>query len=138
MTPRGITRLKIWLVVVGVFLLGGVTGAALDSVYRLRASGGERVHGKRGQRDTKKLFEEMKRDLSLTEEQAGQIRAVLDETRNEYRALREKCRPQYDAARAGARSRIRALLTPEQQQKFDAKTAERDARRGRDDDDDGR
>lgn len=135
MTPRGVTRLKIWLVVVGVFLLGGVTGAALDSVYRLRASGGERAHGRRGQRDTKKLFEEMKRDLSLTEEQAGQIRTVLDETRNEYRALREKCRPQYDAARADARTRIRALLTPEQQQKFDAKTAERDARRGHDDDD---
>ncbi|HEY0380315.1 MAG TPA: hypothetical protein VGC87_25610 [Pyrinomonadaceae bacterium] len=134
MTPRGTTRLKIWLVVVGVFLLGGVTGAALDSVYRLRASGGERHEG-RGQRNKEKLFEEMKRDLGLTDQQATGIRAVLDETRNEYKALREKCRPQYDAARAAARARIRALLNPEQQQKFDARTAERDARRGRDDDD---
>ena len=132
MTPRGMTRLKIWLVVVGVFLLGGVTGAALDSVYRLRARGERPPHGRR---DNEKRFEEMKRDLGLTDEQAGQIRAVLDETRNEYRALREKCRPQYDAARSAARARIRALLNPEQQQKFDAKTAERDARRGRDDDD---
>ncbi len=132
MTPRGITRLKIWLVVVSIFLLGGVTGAALDSVYRLRARGERPPHGGR---NNEKRFEEMKRDLSLTDEQAGQIRAVLDETRNEYRALREKCRPQYDAARAAARTRIRALLNPDQQQKFDAKTAERDARRGRDDDD---
>ena len=135
MTPRGTTRLKIWLVVIGVFLLGGVTGAALDSVYRLRASGGG--HGMRGPRNTEKRFEEMKRDLSLTDQQATEIRAILDETRNEYRQLREKCRPQYDAARAAARTRIRALLNPEQQQKFDAKTAERDARRGRDDDGDG-
>lgn len=134
MTPRGITRLKIWLVIVGVFLLGGVTGAALDSVYRLKGDG---PHGRRGQRH-EKLFEEMKRDLSLTDAQAGQIRVILDETRNEYRALREKCRPQYDAARQAARARIRALLTPEQQQKFDAKAAEHDARRKRDDDDDGR
>ncbi|HYG80654.1 MAG TPA: hypothetical protein VD861_09720 [Pyrinomonadaceae bacterium] len=129
------TRLKIWLVIVGVFLLGGVTGAALDSVYRLRASGDERHDRRGGRRDKEeRLFEEMKRDLSLTDQQATEIRAILDETRNEYRALREKCRPQYDAARAAARSRIRALLNPEQQQKFDAKAAERDARRGRDGD----
>jgi len=137
MTPRGITRLKIWLVVVGVFMLGGVTGAALDSAYRLRARGGggpPHVRGGGGPRDERR-FEEMKRDLSLTDEQAGQVRAVLDETRGEYRALREKCRPQYDAARSAARARIRALLNPEQQQKFDAKTAEHDAERGRGDDD---
>ncbi|HWS98779.1 MAG TPA: Spy/CpxP family protein refolding chaperone [Pyrinomonadaceae bacterium] len=122
------TRLKIWLVVVGIFLLGGVTGAALDSVYRLKARG-----GRHEERDKRK-FEMMKRDLGLTDEQSGQIRAILDETRNEYRALREKCRPQYDAARSAARARIRALLNPEQQQKFDVKAAERDAKRGRGDD----
>ena len=136
MTPRGMTRLKIWSVVVGVFVLGGVTGAALDSVYRLKASGDGPRHVRRGgPGQDEKRFEEMKRDLSLTDEQAGQVRAILDETRNEYKTLREKCRPQYDAARASARARIRALLNAEQQQKFDAKTAEHDARRGRDDDD---
>jgi Spy/CpxP family protein refolding chaperone len=130
MTPRGKTRLKIWLVVLGVFVLGGVTGAALDSVYRLKASGGRpEMHGRRNK---EKLFEEMRRDLNLTDQQAEGIRAILDETRNEYRALREKCRPQYDAVRQSARARMRALLTPEQQQKFDAKTAEHDARRDED------
>ena len=129
MTPRGNTRLKIWLVLVGVFVLGGVTGAALDSVYRLRARGGEHVYeGRRPRRDKEqRIFEEMKRDLGLTDEQAGQIRAILDETRSQYRA-----------ARAAAGERIRALLTPEQQQKFDAKKAEREARRGRDGDGGGR
>jgi Spy/CpxP family protein refolding chaperone len=76
----------------------------------------------------------MRRDLSLTDQQAAEIRAILDQTRNEYRALREKYRPQYDAARQSARARIRALLTPEQQQKFDARAAEHDARRGDDED----
>ncbi|HJU56203.1 MAG TPA: hypothetical protein VJ715_16595 [Pyrinomonadaceae bacterium] len=135
MTPRGTTRLKIWLVIVGVFVLGGVTGASLDSVYRLKARG-DGGHERRDRRNKEqRLFEEMKRDLSLTDQQSTEIRAILDETRNEYKALREKCRPQYDAARAAARTRIRALLNPEQQQKFDAKAAERDARRSRDDDD---
>jgi Spy/CpxP family protein refolding chaperone len=131
MTPRAITRLKIWLIVLGVFILGGVTGASLDSVYRMRAGGkGREVHDRRDKKE--RLFEHMRRDLNLTDQQAEQVRVILDETRNEYRALREKYRPQYDAARQSARARIRALLTPEQQQKFDAKTAEHDARRNDD------
>lgn len=125
MTPRSRTRLKIWLVVIGVFALGVVTGASLGSAYRLRA--GDR--GRHGERHDKDIFKRMSRDLNLTDEQAGQVRAILEETREEYRALRSECRPRYDAARQKGRERIRALLTPEQRQKFDARAAERDARR---------
>jgi Spy/CpxP family protein refolding chaperone len=128
MTPRGVTRLKIWLVVVGVFLLGGVTGASLDSLYRMRASGDgrhERGGGRRGD-----VFEKMKKDLNLTEQQGTEIRAIIDQSREEYRALRNEVSPRYDEVRARARTRIRALLNPEQQQRFDAENAERDARRG--------
>lgn len=117
MTAPGKTRLKIWLVIVGVFVLGCVTGASLDSVYRLRGKGG------------KDGFERMKRDLNLNEQQATEIRAIVDQTRNDYRSLRTEVRPRYDAIRQNARARIRALLTPEQQQRFDARMAERDARR---------
>lgn len=128
MTPRGLTRLKIWLVVVGVFVLGCVTGASLDSLYRLKASNAERQE-KHGRRDRENVFEEMKKDLNLTDQQAKEVRAIIEQSREEYRALRNEVRPRYDAVRAGARARIRALLTPEQQQRFDTKTAERDARR---------
>jgi Spy/CpxP family protein refolding chaperone len=128
----GKTRLKIWLVVLGVFILGCVTGASFDSVYRLRANNAERqeTHGRRGKED---LFESLKRDLSLNDNQATQVRAILDQTRNEYRALRTEVRPRYDALRQNARTRIRALLTPEQQQLFDIKAAERDAQREKED-----
>lgn len=131
MTPPGKTRLKIWLVVVGVFLLGGITGAALDSLYRLRASGNGRAEMRR--RDKEDIFERMKSDLNLNDQQATEIRAILEQTRNDYRQLRAEVRPRYDAVRQNARTKIRALLTPEQQQKFDAKVAEHDAQRERDD-----
>jgi Spy/CpxP family protein refolding chaperone len=121
----GRTRLKIWLVVMGVFALGCVTGASVDSLYRLRASGQE-TRTARGKED---LFESLKRDLNLDDHQATEIRAILDQTRSDYRALRAEVRPRYDALRQNARSRIRALLTPEQQRRFDAKAAERDAQR---------
>ncbi|HEX8708969.1 MAG TPA: hypothetical protein VF723_12050 [Pyrinomonadaceae bacterium] len=127
MMERGKTRLKIWFVVVGVFALGCLTGAFLDSAYRLQASDGrQEMRGRRGKED---LFESMKRDFNLSEQQATQIRAILEQTRNEYRALRAEVRPRYDQLRQDSRARIRALLTPEQQKLFDAKAAERDARR---------
>ena len=127
MTPRAKTRLAIWLALVGVFMLGCVTGASLDSFYRLRAAGGGGME--RGRRGRQQMFDEMRRDLNLSEQQATEIRSILEQTSNDYRALREETRPRYDAVRQNARVRIRALLTPEQQQRFDTRTAERDARR---------
>ncbi|HEV2800854.1 MAG TPA: hypothetical protein VGW12_10180 [Pyrinomonadaceae bacterium] len=137
--PRGSTRLKILLVLVGVFLLGGVTGASLASLYRVRGdsydvpSGRHGGGGRGGGKREEKIFESMRRDLSLSEQQATDIRAILEQTRNEYRALRTEVRPRYDAVRQNARTRIRALLTPEQQKLFDARAAERDARRNEED-----
>lgn len=125
------TRLKMWAVILGVFVLGGVTGASLDSVYHARRGGGER-HGGREQRGDKgDFFERMRRDLNLSDEQALQVRAILDETRDEFDKLRVEARPRFDAIRDTSRARIRAVLTPEQQKIFDAKAAERDARHKR-------
>lgn len=127
MTPRIKTRIKIWAVVVGVFILGGVTGASLDSLYRLRVRGANSQWGP-GRRGTDEALNRMKRDLNLNEQQTTEIKAILDQTGNDYRALRTEVRPRYDAIRQNARERIRDLLTPEQQKLFDAKAAERDAR----------
>jgi Spy/CpxP family protein refolding chaperone len=132
MTPtlaRGTNRLKILLVLLVVFILGGVTGASLDSLYRLRGrqQNGHQDRDRRGG-GRNDMFERMRRDLNLSEQQATEIRAILDQTRNDYRALRAEVRPRYDTVRQNARTRIRALLTPEQQKLFDAKNAERDAR----------
>jgi Spy/CpxP family protein refolding chaperone len=107
-----------------VFALGCVTGAALDSAYRLRAAG---LGRQQPQRDD--FFESLQRNLNLDARQSSEVRAVIDETRDGYRQLRDEARPRYDALRRDGRARIRSLLTPEQQQKFDRMTAERDARR---------
>ncbi|MGB8509407.1 MAG: hypothetical protein WCD76_13540, partial [Pyrinomonadaceae bacterium] len=101
---------------------------SLDSAYRLRGGGGQQAEG-RAHHDRDDVFDNMKRDLDLSDQQAADIRAILDQTRNDYRALRAEARPRYDLIRQNARARIRALLTPEQQQRFDARTAERDAKR---------
>jgi Spy/CpxP family protein refolding chaperone len=125
---KGSTRVKIWIVFAAVFALGTVTGAALDGVYRSRASVVR--HGDEDRkRDANAHFDKMRRDLNLTDEQSTKMRAVLDETRNEYRNLRAELRPRFDEPRLKARARIRDLLDETQRQKFDAVTAEMDAKR---------
>ena len=124
MTLTGKTNLKIWLVLVAVFLLGSVTGAALTGLYRSRASGG-REKGDRPRHEQR--FEKMRQDLSLTDQQTADVRAILDQTRNEYRTLREELRPRFEEPRSKARTKIRALLNAEQQKKFDALVAQQDA-----------
>lgn len=124
MTLTGRTTLKIWLVLVAVFLLGSVTGAALTGLYRSRASAGRngRDRDKHEQR-----FEKMRQELNLTDQQATDVRTILDQTRNDYRALREELRPRFEEPRLRARTKIRALLNVEQQKKFDALAAQQDA-----------
>jgi Spy/CpxP family protein refolding chaperone len=125
----GRTMLKIWLVLVVVFVLGCVTGAALTGLYRSRASG-DRPEAR--ERAMHERFEKMRTELKLTDQQTTTVRTILDETRNEYKTLRSELRPRFDEPRLKARARIRALLTPEQQQKFDAMVAQQDAQHDED------
>lgn len=126
----GHTTLKIWLVLLVVFVLGCVTGAALTGLYRSRAG----VDRPEAARETAmhERFEKMRTELNLTDQQTTSIRTILDETRNEYKTLRTELRPRFDEPRLKARTRIRALLTPEQQQKFDAMVAQQDAQHDED------
>src|SRR2546425_235077 len=87
MTLTGRTTLKIWLVLLVVFVLGSVTGAALTGLYRSRAGGGGAEARERAMHER---FEKMRSELSLTDQQTTSVRTILDETRNEYRALRAK------------------------------------------------
>jgi len=118
---QGHTTLKVWLVLVVVFVLGSFTGGAVTGFYHAMARSDRNAPHDR--------VEKMRRDLSLTEDQTKSVNAILDETRNEYRSLRAELRPRFEEPRQKARARIRALLTPEQQQKFDAMVAQQDAQR---------
>ena len=125
MTSQARTKLMMWLVLVAVFLLGSVIGAALTGLIRSRASGERPDH----ERAMKERFDKMRSELNLSDQQTTAVRAILEETRNEYRALKTELRPRFEEPRQKARTRIRALLTPEQQQKFDAMVAQHDAQR---------
>ncbi len=125
MTTQGRTKVIMWLVLVAVFLLGSITGAALTGLIRSRASGGRDTR----ERSASERFAKMRTELNLTDQQATQIKTILDDTRNDYKTLRTELKPRFDEPRLKARTKIRALLTPDQQQKFDAMVAQYDAKR---------
>lgn len=119
--------LKSLAVLLLVFALGGVTGAALDGLYRLRANT-ERQPTAPPMRDTDAYFDTLKRELVLSDEQATAMRAILDRTREDYKAVCAEVRPRYDVVRERARGQMRALLTAEQQPRFDAIVTQEDCR----------
>ena len=114
-------QLKLWGAFLLVFALGGVTGASLDGIYRLR---GNSIAGNQvaavSMRDTDAYFETLKRELKLDEQQASSMRAILDRTRDDYKAVCADVRPRYDVVREKARSQMRAVLAADQQERFDS------------------
>ena len=123
------SRGKVWAAFLIVFALGGVTGASLDGIYRLRANAtATNAAVPVSLRDTDAYFETLKRELTLSEEQAAAMRAVLDQTREDYKAVCADVRPRYDVVRQKARNQMRALLNADQQPRFDSIITAEDCR----------
>lgn len=120
--------LKVWAAFLIVFALGGVTGVSLDGVYRSRNVAGAAAAAPVSMRDTDAYFDTLRRELRLSEEQASRMHAILDRTRDDYRAVCADVRPRYDSVRERARIEMRALLTGEQQQRFDSIVTAEDCR----------
>ncbi|HEX4824064.1 MAG TPA: hypothetical protein VFV19_07105 [Candidatus Polarisedimenticolaceae bacterium] len=100
--------------VVVVFALGTIFGAAL-TVILLHLRGGMPmpfghhggVHGPRAEADA--MVEHMEHELGLNEAQRARIKEILDDAHDRVHQTLEE-----------THKKIRALLTPEQQEKFDA------------------
>jgi hypothetical protein len=134
MNQRGRQSLKVWAVLLIVFAFGCVTGASLDGLYALFQSQTAAPNEAAAEyvlpsmRDTEAYFEALKRELKLEAAQATEMRVVLDETREQYKAVCADVRPRYDVLREQARARMRALLTSDQQQRFDTIITQEDCK----------
>lgn len=128
MTAQGKVKLQVWLLIVVVFALGGVTGAALDRLYLSKNRNGQFAAADSGRRVRHNPVEEMQRDLNLSEQQVTTIRAIFDEARKESRKYFAEC-PGLKEQRERTQTRIREVLTPEQRQRYDEEHARREAER---------
>ncbi|MEY2560727.1 MAG: motif family protein [Verrucomicrobiota bacterium] len=86
----------------------------------------------RRHRDGGNILEHMTKNLALTPEQQAKIQPILDQAKPQIIAARQEAMGKMKAIRDATRAQIRAVLTPEQQQKFDAlQKAREDMRKAR-------
>jgi Spy/CpxP family protein refolding chaperone len=100
-----------------VFLLGALLGGVGVHLW------GERVLGEPGPVNTNpnraQVIAQCTHELQLTPAEQKQMIAIIDDTRAQWAALYAPLDPQKEQIRLAGRARIRAILTPEQQVKFD-------------------
>ncbi len=112
------TRTSAALLLLGSFLLGGISGAIGYHLYRSRAApeGMQRSMRPPMRRD---VVEELAKGLNLDDAQKEKLRGIFAEAREKYQALERQLRPQYQAIHADTDEAVRSILTEEQRKRFD-------------------
>jgi len=119
-------------VVLGLTLLSGVgVGVALD---RLVLDPAMESRGQSHDRDEhrRRYVSRLERELGLSAEQKARLEEALEAHGNKARECREGARSEYAKLRERFREDVRALLTPEQRDRFDEMLARK--KHGRRDD----
>ena len=115
------TRLKIYGVLVGTFVLGAVAGGGASYAFAERSHRAFVAGGR-------EMFEQrrvaaLSRELDLSPEQRERVIATMKKHREQQRRITheafERCGAPIRAHKAQVEADIRAILSPEQQRRFD-------------------
>jgi Spy/CpxP family protein refolding chaperone len=107
---------KAYLYFVLTFLCGVIAGSA--GLYICLWHSG-RLARRFGPPAPQSIVDRISRDLNMTADQKQQLTGIINDSFQKHRALDQQVGEQYRALRAETRDRIRKILNPEQQQKFD-------------------
>lgn len=120
--------MKHWKVILGVvlvFVLGAGAGALVTHrIYQKRLQ----TFLRGGPAATEMIVRRMSAELDLRPEQRRQLHDIVRDTQRQLREARQRPDPQFRTILRDMEQRIRAILTPEQQTKFDTLMAERKAK----------
>jgi Spy/CpxP family protein refolding chaperone len=84
-------------------------------------------------------LEHLSKDLNLSDDQKSKVQPIIDQTKPQLAAIHKEAMEKAHALLENATNQIRPLLTPQQQQKFDAmKKAHEDMRKAHEEMDDAK
>ena len=110
---------KFWIVlsIIIVFAAGIFGGILLDKHVLDKK---QKRPSRRGQSTHFPTLEMMAEELSLTQDQQGQIREIFNDTDQKLRDLRRQINKQFSSVRSQLKDEIKNVLTDEQGKKFEA------------------
>lgn len=126
------TKAVLWVIL--IFTLGVVCGGTLTYLL-VRPSLSSVGDGRRGpprarfRPPAEQVVKRFSKKLNLDARQEAQLRQILEKSHQRYRSMEEENRKQHRAIREAGMQEIRAILRPDQLQKFDEYTKRRDRER---------
>jgi len=115
--------MKNWKAIVGVLLVF-VLGAAAGAFGTLGVIRYRWMHrGPQAMADL--IVRRLSWELRLDAAQRDQLRAIVNDSQQEMRSVRKQFQPQIEEILGRADAKVRAILRPGQQEKFDRLVAER-------------
>ncbi len=120
--------MKKWKAIISiivVFLLGSLAGALVThEIYQHRIESFFRGESKR-----ELIVRRLGHELNLDTAQSAQLRVIVKETDAEIKNVRKQIRPQIEEILESSQNRVRAILRPDQLEKYEKIIAERKKRR---------
>src|ERR1700682_565732 len=95
--------------------------------------GPKHEHGPGPHHEMANPFDHLSKELNLTDDQKAKVQPIIDQTKPQLAAIHKEAMEKMHALMESTGAQIRPLLTPPQQQKFDAmKKAHEDMRKAMD------
>jgi Spy/CpxP family protein refolding chaperone len=116
--------MKNWKAIVGVLLVF-VLGMAAGGLVTLGVIRHRWMRGPQAMADF--AVRRLSWELRLDAAQRQQLRAIVADTQQEMKAVGQQVQPQIEQTLGKAEHRVRAMLRPDQREKFDKLVAERKA-----------
>jgi Spy/CpxP family protein refolding chaperone len=127
-------KLKAYLVVAGIFLLGTISGAGAGYALAQRQVA-ELMDDPSHEKLRERRLAGLARKLDLSDDQFSRVRAIVEAHKGErnqnMRQIFERCGPELRASRAKLDNAIKAVLDDTQKQRFDQLIERRRQRWGR-------
>ena len=118
-----------------IITLTAAAAMSLATIVYLQAKepgdhGPKHEHGPGPHQMMENPLEHLSKDLNLTDEQKTKVKPIIDQAKPQIAAIHKEAMDKMHALLDSATAQIRPLLTPQQQQKFDAmKKAHEDMRK---------